>query len=98
MAKPEWYRRNVAIGITAVMSIFIFTAWVVMTRNSLQEAMRESEPKELTPVEEFKKTLPSLQDDRYKTQLMQQQPPTNAIEEEPDEIPGTAPLEDLPMR
>jgi predicted PurR-regulated permease PerM len=90
MEKPQRYRRNVALSITVVVGLFIFSAWLLITGFELQQATKPENLSKNT-AENLKNDIPSLKKEAYKTQLMQQENTASQASQQQlnEQLPGT---------
>jgi hypothetical protein len=74
--KPESYRKKVALFVTAILGIIIFTIWLIITQHNVQEAINTNQLKNVkTANQRFEDSLPKLNDNQtiLTTELMRQQ-------------------------
>jgi len=71
LKKPEEYRKKIAIIATGMISILIFAIWLVITQQNIKEAISPNRSKIKTATEEFRESLPSInQQETVTTELM----------------------------
>jgi flagellar basal body-associated protein FliL len=71
LKKPEEYRRKVAIAITAIVGVLIFTVWLITTQQSIKQAIRPTRSNTKTASQQFRESLPSLNEqETITTELM----------------------------
>jgi cytoskeletal protein RodZ len=71
LKKPEEYRKKVAIIITGMVGILIFAVWLIITQQNIKQAVHPIKPSTKTASQQFKESLPSLnQSETLTTELM----------------------------
>jgi len=71
LKKPEEYRRKIAIVITGMTGILIFAIWLFITQQNIKEAVRPNKSEIKTASQQFRESLPSLNEsETITTELM----------------------------
>lgn len=71
LKKSEEYRKKVAIILTAIIGVSIFTVWLIITQHNIKQAVRPIKQNTKTASQYFKESLPSLNEqETITTELM----------------------------
>lgn len=85
LEQSESYRKKVAVGLTFIISIVIFSAWLMIAGHNMQTAT-QIETNETQVAQQFQQNLPSLRQEKtVRTELEKQGVATNAKEVVPEE-------------
>lgn len=71
LKKPEEYRKKIAIVITGMLGVLIFTVWLIITQHNIKQAIRPIKSDTKTASQHFKESLPPLnKQETITTELM----------------------------